>query len=88
MQFNIPALGSALDVALHQRIDNKTKPLGSLGRIEALALQIGRIQQTLTPQFDQPHLIVFAGDHGARVEVRGQLSADRRQIEATRIKFE
>ena len=33
----------ALTQALQHRLDNKTKPLGSLGRLEALALQLGEI---------------------------------------------
>jgi nicotinate-nucleotide--dimethylbenzimidazole phosphoribosyltransferase len=59
-----PELASRLDDA----INNKTKPLGSLGALESLAKQLGLIQQTVAVSVDQPAIIVFAADHGVVAE--------------------
>lgn len=53
-----------LTQTLQHALDNKTKPLGSLGRIEGLALQIGQILGTTAPVLQQPQMVVFAADHG------------------------
>jgi len=55
---------AALAARLRHRIDHLTKPLGSLGRMEALMLQIGLLQGRIEPRLEQPQAIVFAADHG------------------------
>ncbi|MFN3954857.1 MAG: nicotinate-nucleotide--dimethylbenzimidazole phosphoribosyltransferase [Pararhodobacter sp.] len=45
-------------------IDTKTKPLGALGRIEALAAQIAALQHSLAPRMESCTLTIFAADHG------------------------
>ena len=58
----------SLEAELTAAINNKTKPPGSLGRLEQLASQIGLIQQSSQPSLREPAIIVFAGDHGVVAE--------------------
>lgn len=68
MTFSIPPVDTALKAAVTDKIDNLTKPKGSLGRLEELAARICLIQQTLTPELRQPHNVLFAADHGVIAE--------------------
>ncbi|MEQ9363452.1 MAG: nicotinate-nucleotide--dimethylbenzimidazole phosphoribosyltransferase [Leptospirales bacterium] len=61
----VPPLSTRVTESLQHKIDRKTKPPGSLGRLEELALQLGRIQDSLTPEIRSPAMLIFAGDHGA-----------------------
>ncbi|MDH4392219.1 MAG: nicotinate-nucleotide--dimethylbenzimidazole phosphoribosyltransferase [Aquabacterium sp.] len=59
-----PRADAALAQRLQHRLDRLTKPTGALGRLEALAVQIGLLQGSSHPQLHSPQLMVFAADHG------------------------
>ena len=68
MTIHLPQIADITNAPLTQtlqhKLDHKTKPLGSLGRLEQLALTLGQILGTQTPVLEQPQMLVFAGDHG------------------------
>ncbi len=70
--FQLPAIDSTANAVLAARlqhnIDHKTKPLGALGQLEHLALQLGLIQRSEALAFEKPQMLVFAADHGVAAE--------------------
>jgi len=67
-EYPIPALNPNLIPQLQHKLDNKAKPVGSLGQLESLALQVGLIQNTLTPELRKPVMLTVAADHGITAE--------------------
>lgn len=66
--FHIHEPDAAIRTALERKINHLNKPLGSLGRLEELALQIGLIQQSTEPTLHHPCHLLFGADHGIENE--------------------
>jgi nicotinate-nucleotide--dimethylbenzimidazole phosphoribosyltransferase len=51
-----------------RKLDAKTKPLGSLGRLEELARTVAGIRRVAVPEMPVKAMVVMAGDHGVAEE--------------------
>ncbi len=60
----IVPLNTDILAAAQARLDNKTKPLGSLGRLEEFGRRVAAISGSLSPQPGKKVIFTFAGDHG------------------------
>ncbi len=63
-----PIANPALEARLRARLDSLTKPPGSLGRLEDLAVQVGLIQESDEPRVTTKAMVVFCADHGVVAE--------------------
>lgn len=54
--------------AAQRRLDQLTKPPGSLGALEPLVVQLAAATGQITPRFDAPAVIIAAADHGVVAE--------------------
>jgi nicotinate-nucleotide--dimethylbenzimidazole phosphoribosyltransferase len=57
-----------LEQALRKKLAHRAETTGGLGELEALAVRLGLIQNTLKPRFRTPQIAIFAADHGLAVE--------------------
>ncbi|MGL1901086.1 MAG: nicotinate-nucleotide--dimethylbenzimidazole phosphoribosyltransferase [Fibrobacterales bacterium] len=64
----IAPLSEKLKATAQHKINFKTKPLGSLGTLEDIAVQMATIQKTLDPTITHKAMFTFAADHGIAEE--------------------
>jgi nicotinate-nucleotide--dimethylbenzimidazole phosphoribosyltransferase len=64
----IPPLDEAAAAAAAAELDRKTKPRGSLGRLEELAVRLAAIRAEAVPAPLRPVIVVAAADHGVASE--------------------
>lgn len=62
--FKILPLDRSIERTIIDKINCLTKPKGSLGFLEDLALHLSLIQHTDSPKLSKPHNVLFGGDHG------------------------
>lgn len=67
-QTPLPTLSPQFQQAAIQRQQVLTKPQGSLGELETLAIRLAHLQQTLTPEAEHVFIAIFAADHGVAEE--------------------
>lgn len=80
----MPAIDETCQAEALLRQNQLTKPMGSLGRLESLAIQLAGMTANPRPRFSHKGIILMAGDHGVTrsgvsaypAEVTGQMVAN------------
>src|SRR3989338_3477280 len=65
---SVKPLSEAARGAAVARQEQLTKPPGSLGKLEAIAVQLAALQGTIKPQMERVQISIFAADHGVAAE--------------------
>ena len=68
LKYNIENPSKTIENKIIKKINQKTKPPGSLGKLEEIAHQVSLIQQTTEPTINNPAILVFSSDHGIAKE--------------------
>jgi nicotinate-nucleotide--dimethylbenzimidazole phosphoribosyltransferase len=68
MNETLPALHAAAAAEVQRRLDRKTKPTGSLGRLEELSVTLAGITGRLDGAFPNKVVLIAAGDHGVAAQ--------------------
>jgi nicotinate-nucleotide--dimethylbenzimidazole phosphoribosyltransferase len=65
---SVPSADAAAAAAAQSELDRKTKPRGSLGRVEQLAVRVAAARGTAAPGPLRPVVVVVAADHGVAAD--------------------
>src|SRR3989338_3448627 len=76
---NMKAVNGEWNDIAQKHLDNLTKPLGSLGRLEEFARKFVAITENKNPILDKKVVFTFAGDHGVTEE--GESATQHRQAQ-------
>lgn len=64
----IPVVTEGAAAEVQRRLNNLTKPVGSLGRLERIVVALAKIQNSPDPVVRRKTIFTFAGDHGVTAE--------------------
>lgn len=67
-ELEIPDISYVIKTRAAQRLDDLTKPIGSLGKFETLLVRLAGMQGRIIPEICLPHALIFAADHGVAKE--------------------
>ncbi len=73
---DIPRLDASAMIRAKARLDDLTKPRGSLGRLEPLLVDLAGMTGHVIPAINSPMTLIFAADHGVVEEGVSRYSPD------------